>query len=122
MEEITEKDLVSNNGSNEQMSLSDISLGYLKETAKWARFMAILGFIGIGFMVLGGLIMMSFGSAMGSIQSDANAVGFNQQVNPISPFWMALIYLVFAVLYYFPVNYLYRFAKKCVTQWMRKMN
>ncbi len=31
---------------------------FLKETAKWTKFLAILGFVGIGLMVLGSLAML----------------------------------------------------------------
>ncbi len=31
---------------------------FLKETAKWTKFLAILGFVGIGLMVLGSLVML----------------------------------------------------------------
>jgi hypothetical protein len=55
----------------------------------WSKFLAILGYIGVGFMVLGGVIMFFLPDGMGF-------VGF--------------IYLIFAVIYYYPASYLYTFA------------
>ncbi|MEY3444664.1 MAG: hypothetical protein RLZZ519_2945, partial [Bacteroidota bacterium] len=39
------------------LQLSQNSTSFLESTAKWARFLSILGFIGIGFMVLAALLM-----------------------------------------------------------------
>ena len=35
-----------------------------KETAKWTKFLAILGFVGIGLMVLGSLVMLFVPSSL----------------------------------------------------------
>jgi len=45
-----------------ELNISDNILGYLKETANWAYFLSILGFIGIGLMVI-------FGSLFGTLMS-----------------------------------------------------
>ena len=62
----------------------------------WSKFLAILGYIGIGFMILGGVSLMFSGS---SLYGDAG-LGLG----------MGFMYLISAVLYYFPVSYLYKFA------------
>ena len=36
----------------EQLTLNNNSKSFLRETAKWAKFLSIMGFIGIGFMVI----------------------------------------------------------------------
>ncbi len=74
---------------------------YLAETAKWGYFLAIVGFIGIGFMVLAGLFMGSFMSTLGM-----GAAGL------ISPAVFTVMYLIIAALYFFPVLYLFRFSTK----------
>jgi hypothetical protein len=46
------------------------SLGYLNTTAKWTKFLAIMGFIAVGLMVLLGIfmgIMLSFTEKMSSL-------------------------------------------------------
>ena len=48
------------------LALSTTALGFLKETGKWAKFISILGFIVVGFMIIASLVMMMAGSALGS--------------------------------------------------------
>ena len=33
------------------------AIGFLKESAKWCKFMAIVGFVGVGLMVLAALFL-----------------------------------------------------------------
>ena len=74
---------------------------FLKETAKWTKFLAILGFVGIGLMVLGSLVMLF---APSSLMSNGD-FPFGGKI------LMMLLYLAFAVLYYFPISYLYQFSE-----------
>ena len=46
---------------------------YLMEAAKWGKFLAIMGFIGIGLMVLAAFIVMAFTSSLGDV---AGMAGF----------------------------------------------
>ena len=74
---------------------------FLKETAKWTKFLAILGFVGIGLMVLGSLVMLF---APSSLMSNGD-FPFGGKI------FLILLYLAFAVLYYFPISYLYQFSE-----------
>lgn len=77
---------------------------YLKETAKWANFIAIVGFILLVLLVLVGIGASYFLSTLGDQfggQSFGGQVGF-----------IGLFYIVMAVIYFFPILYLYRFAQK----------
>lgn len=74
---------------------------FLKETAKWTKFLAILGFVGIGLMVLGSFVMLF---APSSLMSNGD-FPFGGKI------FMMLLYLAFAVLYYFPISYLYQFSE-----------
>lgn len=75
----------------------------LKTAANWSMGLAILGFIGVGFMVLAGLAMLGASSFMGDSMSGAFPF----------PFWiLSLFYLVVAGLYFFPLLYLYQFSSK----------
>jgi len=72
---------------------------YLLETSKWGKLLAIVGYVGIGLLILLGL-----GVTIGlSFFNSLNDVGF-----PIGIF--GTIYILIAVLYYFPVTYLYKFS------------
>ena len=76
----------------------------LKTAAQWAYFFAILGFIGIGFMVLAGISMGAVFSMMGNEKLGA--------VYPFSAWLISALYLILAAFYFFPVLYLFRFADK----------
>jgi hypothetical protein len=88
---------------NFENQLTSAAVGFLQESAKWSKFMAIIGFIGIGLMVLVSLFM---------------AIGFNSMgasTIPELPFSMSvfsIIYVLFAAIYFFPVYYLYQYATK----------
>lgn len=71
---------------------------YLLEAAKWAKFLSILGFIGVGFMVIFSLFM---GIGMGSLASLSTLGG---------GLFISFIYLIIAALYFFPLLYLFKFA------------
>lgn len=90
--------------SNETLSLNNAAINYLKESRKWAKFLAILGFIGAGLMVLAGLFM---GTIFSAFPFD-EIPGFAGGMGGI----MGLIYILAALLYFFPSMYLYNFAEK----------
>jgi Family of unknown function (DUF5362) len=79
---------------------------YLTETAKWAKFMAIMGFIGCGFMVLFSLFIGSFLSAA-FLRMGGGTAGLGYMGG-----FLSFIYIVIAIVYFFPCLYLYNFASK----------
>lgn len=81
-------------------SFTDESRSYLAEAAKWGTFLAIMGYIGLGLMVLMGVGIMAGGAAQsfGGLDVDMGAFG--------------LIYIAIAGLYFFPVYYLHQFSLK----------
>ena len=86
----------------EQLTINTKSKSFLKETAKWAFFLSILGFIGIGFMVLLGV----FSSVIFNAIPQAKLVPFDLGLA------MTLTYLFLAIIYFFPVYYLMKFSTK----------
>lgn len=84
-----------------ELNFSEEIKGYLKEIAKWAYFLSILGFVGLGIMVIFGLF---FGAIMGSLPSNAYSMGYSTG--------MGIAYVILALIYFFPILYLYKFAKK----------
>jgi len=89
------------NIENQQMIVDKEILEYLGETRKWTMFFAILGFIGIAFMVLGAIIIGIIGLVGGTFggMHEAWIMGV-----------IAIVYLAFGVLYLFPVLYLLKFS------------
>lgn len=85
-----------------------LELDYVRDmlgtTAKWAKFMAIIGFIATGFMVLVGLIMMVVGNSL-----PTQDVGLMKM---ISGTFLGAIYLAVAAFYFFPSRYLYQYSDK----------
>lgn len=85
------------------LELNHYSVVYLRETRKWAKFLAILLFIGAGFMVLVGL----FGLTMGSVMNNT-AMGMNPLLNG-GPIFMVM-FIALALLYLIPAYYLIQFS------------
>lgn len=75
---------------------------YLSETARWSRFLSIVGFVMCALIVLvaifAGSIFSSFGSMFGGAMGAMGGAS------------LTIIYLLIAVLYFFPCLYLYRFS------------
>lgn len=83
------------------MTLNDEIRSYIKEIAKWGYFLAILGFIFTGFIVIGAL----FAGFMFGAMSDELGMG-------ISGGLISVLYLVLALVYFIPILYLFRFSSK----------
>ncbi|WP_343695536.1 DUF5362 family protein [Flavobacterium sp.] len=85
-----------------ELHLDSTAKDFLKETVKWAYFIAIIGFVGIAFLVLiaifAGAIFSTMGSAMPGFGGGSVGAIFS------------FIYLLLAGLYFFPVYYLFKFA------------
>jgi hypothetical protein len=85
------------------VQLDQQSFTYLGEAARWAKFIAIVGFIFCGLLVLialfAGTILASMSTALGDLSSIGGAL-------------FTVIYLVFAIIAFFPNLYLYKFAVK----------
>lgn len=85
--------------SENPFTINDEVKGYLIETSKWSKFLAIVGYIGMGLLLLVGLFFI-FGIP---------------HFNSITPSYfpikiMGFVYIVISVLYYFPLQYLTRFS------------
>ncbi len=52
-------------GSGSSAEISPSVVGMLRQTKPWVRLLAVLGFIGIAFMVLASVSMLALGSTMG---------------------------------------------------------
>lgn len=85
---------------NNGLQLQEEAFEYLRESAKWSMFLAILGFVGIGFLAIAALLMTSLMSFMPETPGPFGAIkGF-----------ISILYLVMAIVYLFPIYYLYKYA------------
>jgi len=90
-----------------ELQIDQQSIGYLGETAKWAKFLSIMGFIACGFMLIAALFagtLMATFSQMGGGYGAGSAMGMGGA--------MAFVYIALALLYFFPCLYLFKFAGK----------
>ena len=89
-----------NNTPIESSVLSNMKINeYLFEAAKWGKFLAIVGYVMMGLLVVLAFVMM-FGV---SLLSKAAGTGFPMMM-------IGMVYLVLAGVYFIPVTYLYKFS------------
>ncbi|KAF2342818.1 hypothetical protein [Flavobacterium tistrianum] len=84
-----------------EMQFDESAKGFLKETAKWANVLSIIGFVGIGFMALAAI--------SGLLSSNITTLNLGP-LNGITGKVIALVYIILIVVYFFPVYYLNKFA------------
>jgi hypothetical protein len=87
-----------NSTSDNQLVITTAIQGFLRESAKWAKFLAILGFVFIGLGVIGMLFNIS-AMASGGIGGAEGGL-------------FAALYLVFVGISIIPIIYLYNFSRK----------
>ncbi len=89
---------------NQEIRKIEIEQDTLKDldtTRKWSMFLAILGFVGIGLILIIGLFTGTF---LTVFKSGNSGLGITEMM-------VLLVVLVFSVIYFFPVLYLFRFSK-----------
>jgi Na+/melibiose symporter-like transporter len=77
------------------LELNGRGIHYITEMRKWTLFLSIVGFIGLGLMIIGGFVMVFFSGMLPG-----------EEIGPITVLPLMLI----AVIYFFPVFYLYQFS------------
>ena len=87
--------------SNRELVLENETVLYLLETSRWANLLSIVGFIGVGFLLI-------FGLLVGTLMNNINAPVFSS----FSSGLVSAFYLLLAVVYIMPVLYLFRFASR----------
>lgn len=89
-----------------ELGINNEIVSYLKETSSWTYFLSILGFVGVGFMVVVGIIIsIVLGNSAMAEFKPYNELGFPQAL-------LGAIYIVLGLLYFFPVVYLFNFSRK----------
>ena len=92
--------LASNSGN------SAVSAGVLQQlagTKPWVRFMSVLMFVGAGFMVIGGVVMVFAGAV---IFKNSSSVGSPAAMGA----GIGIAYLIFSMLYIYPALKLWKYA------------
>lgn len=89
-----------------ELQFTPVAQSFYRETAKWARFLSITGFVFIGLYTLWALMLLALGGAAFSSMEGMGAMG------AIGGTFFAIIILLFGLLMFFPTLYLYRFGTK----------
>jgi len=89
--------------SNENLYVSDEIKGYLLETARWGKFLAIVGYVFLGIMLIVAMFLLVGSSIMGDFAHAGMPMALP-----------AFLYLAMAVIYFFPVNYLFTFSVRII--------
>ena len=92
----------------ENANLTTTTLKWLYDAARWARFIAILGFIFIGFMVAVGVFI---GPVLSILNEDMD---MSSGIASLSGGVIAAAYIAIAAIYFFPIYYLFLFSKKVI--------
>ena len=91
----------------EGLHLSGQSLDYLKETAKWAKFLAIVGFVMLGLILLIFILMSLFLSSTGLSSLAGDDAAMFGAMGAAGIFFYVM---VIVAIYFMPTLFLYRFA------------
>lgn len=96
-------DTIDTNYGGSDLVITESAKMHLRESAKWAKFLAILGFVALGIMVIASLIMLVAGTALSSASPVPMGIPFTM---------IGIVYLIMAVLMFFPTYYMLNFANK----------
>lgn len=101
----------------EQKPLFDLNIDneaktYLYETARWGRFLAIVGLVVCSLLVIAGLYFALLPASVSRIDSDILLSAEEKRVASVS---MGIGLILAALLYFFPCLYLLRFSAKMKT-------
>lgn len=83
------------------MQLTELAKKYLMEASKWANFIAIVGFIAIGLLII---MSFSIGTIMANLPEGS--------LGGLSPKFFSFFYLIAAGIYFIPVFFLFQFGQK----------
>jgi len=93
------------------LSIDPNSKLHLAEAARWGKFLAIVGFVMCGFIVLVGVFA---GSIFTSLSSGYGTTGYGNGMSTGMAAGvggaMLVVYLIIALIYFFPCLFLFRFA------------
>lgn len=98
------------------LALNEDNRDDLRETARWARFLAIVGFIFCGLFIISGIFlgqMMANMSTMSSRFQDMEMGDRAPAAGGMSVMF-TIIYVLIALLYFFPCLYLFRFSSAMI--------
>ncbi len=91
---------------NNDLQVTPQGQSYLTESAKWGKFLSIMGFILCGLMVIVAFFVPAYLSQMSEYSGMSSAMSSGMRAG------MTVLYLLMALLFFFPCLYLYKFSTK----------
>jgi hypothetical protein len=88
-----------------ELQVDHIGTVYLRDAARWARFLAIAGFVFCALFVVVAILSMTVLSSLFNSMGASGVAGIGGGV-------IAVVYIGIAVLDFFPCLYLYKFAAR----------
>lgn len=85
-----------------ELNISSNIKTFLEEISKWSFILSIIGFVGIGLLVVIGFLF----STIMALMSDSNAYDLGYSAG------VGFFYIIIALIYFFPILYLYKFSRK----------
>lgn len=93
------------------LSIDPVTKAHLSETARWARFLAIVGFIFLGLMLVFGIFLSTYMSTIFGRNDMYGGAGLGASFGV----GMAIMYIIISALWFFPLLFLLRFANRMRT-------
>ncbi len=90
-----------------ELQLDQSSINYLNEASRWSRFLAILGFIYIGLLLIIGILFGAIGNSL--LQGTG---GDSDMPARFSGVFISFLLILVAAVLFVPVLYLYNFSTK----------
>lgn len=87
------------------LQVDSIAFAHLHETARWAKFLAIVGFIIAGLLLLAAIFAGTFLGKM-------SGAGLSGSQSMMGAGFLSAVYIVIAAIYFVMCLFLYRFAAK----------
>lgn len=96
------------------LSVDPVSKSHLSDTSKWARFLAITGMISLALLVLAGLYLAT---QINKTTTDFSGEGFETNTGIAAAMGVGIVvmYVIIAVIWFFPLLFLLRFANQAKT-------
>ena len=88
-----------------ELQLDQPSINYLNEAARWSRFLAIIGFIYCGLMVVFGLFFGTLMSRMMPVMGDSG-------ISAMGSGFLGVFIIIVSLIMFFPALYLWNFSSK----------
>ena len=93
---------------NSELKLTSVGISYLNQARKWTYFLSIVGFVFTAIIVIAALFFSSLMAMFSGMDSSYGVSEFTSMGTGM----VTVLYLFFALLYFFLSLYLYRFSKR----------